>query len=101
MTSAMPLTRRDLLDLPAAVDVATAGRAFGLGRTTAYALAKADRFPCRVIRAGKSYRVVTADLLRVLQVAPDRPACAHAPINSEAAAVAPATASSEQPTQTA
>ncbi|WP_460443879.1 hypothetical protein [Amycolatopsis cihanbeyliensis] len=46
----------------------TAGRALGLGRTLAYELAKKDEFPCRVLRLGNSYRVVTADLLRVLGV---------------------------------
>lgn len=66
-----PLTRSELLALPAAVDVETAARAFGIGRTTAYALAKSDEFPCKVLRAGKAYRVITADLLRVLHVAPD------------------------------
>ncbi|MGW0782469.1 DNA-binding protein [Streptomyces sp. NPDC002913] len=90
-TSRRTLTRSELLDLPAAVDIETAARAFGLGRTTAYALAKAGDFPCRVIRAGRSYRAVTADLLRVLQIAPE---------NSEAAAAVTATASSEPTTQT-
>ncbi|MDX3559037.1 helix-turn-helix domain-containing protein [Streptomyces europaeiscabiei] len=66
-----PLTRSELLALPAAVDVETAARAFGIGRTTAYALAKADEFPCKVVRAGKAYRVITADLLRVLHITPN------------------------------
>lgn len=65
----MPLTR-DLLDLPPTVDVETAGKAFGLGRSTSYSLARAGEFPCKVIRAGRSYRVITADLLRVLQISP-------------------------------
>ncbi|MEU1194959.1 helix-turn-helix domain-containing protein [Streptomyces sp. NPDC005813] len=75
-----PLTRSELLALPAAVDVETAARAFGIGRTTAYALAKADEFPCRVLRAGKAYRVITQDLLRVLGIAPensDGPGSSH------------------------
>ncbi|GAA4999650.1 integrase [Streptomyces siamensis] len=66
-----PLTRSELLALPAAVDVETAARAFGIGRTTAYALARTDQFPCKVLRAGKAYRVVTEDLLRVLQITPE------------------------------
>lgn len=91
-TARQPLTRTELLALPAAVDVETAARAFGLGRTTAYALAKSDAFPCAVIRAGKSYRVITADLLRVLHITPE---------TSEAAAGATATASSEHHTHAA
>ncbi|MBT2490677.1 DNA-binding protein [Streptomyces sp. ISL-96] len=62
------MTTRDLLDLPPTTDLETAGRAFGIGRTTAYALARSDEFPCRVIRTGRLFRVVTADMLRVLQV---------------------------------
>ncbi|MDH6122039.1 putative DNA-binding transcriptional regulator AlpA [Kitasatospora sp. GAS204A] len=62
---------RDLLDLPPTVDVETAGKAFGLGRTTSYSLARSGQFPCKVIRVGRSYRVVTADLLRVLGLMPD------------------------------
>ncbi|MFD5050843.1 hypothetical protein ACFWMH_10430 [Streptomyces tendae] len=65
-----PLTRDELLSLPAAVDVETAGRAFGIGRTTAYALVRNDQFPCKVIRAGRTVRVVTEDMLRVLSIAP-------------------------------
>lgn len=62
------LTTADVLALPATVDVCTAGRAFGLGRTVSYRLAKSGQFPCKVVRAGASYRVVTADLRRVLSL---------------------------------
>jgi hypothetical protein len=65
------MTSKELLELPATVDLVTAGRAFGVGRTTAYTLARNGEFPCRVIRAGKAYRAVTADLLRVLNIAPE------------------------------
>lgn len=65
------LTRSELLALPASIDIVTAGRAFGVGRTTAYALARSGDFPCQVIRAGRAYRAVTADLLRVLHIAPE------------------------------
>ena len=45
----------------------TAARALGLGRSTAYELARRDELPCRVLRIGTSYRIPTADLLRVLE----------------------------------
>lgn len=64
------LTRADLLNLPATTDIVTAGRAFGLGRTTAYQLAKDDAFPVKVLRIGGTFRVVTADLLRALRIDP-------------------------------
>jgi predicted DNA-binding transcriptional regulator AlpA len=68
VTTVQGMTTRDLLDLPPTTDLETAGRAFGIGRTTAYALARAGEFPCKVIRTGRLFRVVTADMLRVLQV---------------------------------
>jgi len=66
----MPLTISEALALPAVVDLVTAARALGLGRTTAYALAQDGAFPCRVVRVGAVYRVPTADLLAVLGLHP-------------------------------
>jgi len=62
------ITRAELLALPVAVDLTTAARALGLGRSTAYELARRREFPCRVLQVGSSYRVPTADLLRALGV---------------------------------
>lgn len=62
------LTVADVLALPPTVDIETGGRAFGLGRTTSYRLARTGQFPCKVVRAGGGYRVVTADLRRVLEL---------------------------------
>jgi predicted DNA-binding transcriptional regulator AlpA len=67
----------ELLALPVAVDLPTAARALGLGRSTAYELVKHGEFPCRVLQVRSSYRVPTAELLRVLGVAAD--ARAHVP----------------------
>lgn len=66
------LTRAELLALPVTVDIATAARALGLGRSTAYELARSGEFPCRVLRIRSSYRVPTAELLKVLGVEPER-----------------------------
>ncbi|WBP91702.1 hypothetical protein [Kitasatospora cathayae] len=67
------MSRAELLALPAAIDLDTANRAIGLGRSKGYELARRDAYPCRVLRLGKKYRVITADLLRLLGigVAPD------------------------------
>lgn len=62
------MNRDELLALPATTTIETAARALGLGRTRAYELAKLGRFPCKVIRIGVSYRVITADLHRLLNV---------------------------------
>lgn len=62
------MTQEELLALPTAVDIVTAGRAFGVSRTTAYRLASAGTFPVPVRHVGGSYRVSRADLLRELGV---------------------------------
>jgi excisionase family DNA binding protein len=61
-----PMSREELAALPTTTTIETAARALGLGRTRAYQLARENRFPCKVIRIGTSYRVVTADLQRLM-----------------------------------
>ncbi|QEU97155.1 DNA-binding protein [Streptomyces kanamyceticus] len=46
--------------------VADASRAFGLSRAKGYDLVRRGEFPCRVLRIGRSTRVVTASLPRAL-----------------------------------
>ena len=62
----VPLTVSQLASLPATVDLMTAARILGIGRTKAYELARQGEFPCLVIRVGDLYRVSTPDLLRLL-----------------------------------
>ncbi|WP_434094524.1 integrase [Streptomyces jumonjinensis] len=62
------MTREELLALPVAVDLDTANKALTIGRSTGYALAKQDDYPVTVLRLGNAYRVVTADLHRLLGV---------------------------------
>lgn len=81
------MNRDELLALPVAVDVETAGRALGIGRTKAFRLAKADAFPVPVLRLGNRYRVPTAPLLALLGITPD---------NSEAGAPTPAIATTNE-----
>ncbi|MGH3783030.1 MAG: DNA-binding protein [Pseudonocardiaceae bacterium] len=61
-----PLSATELRNLPSAVHLITAGRAFGIGRTKSYELARAGAFPVPVLRLGNSYRVTRAALLRAL-----------------------------------
>lgn len=51
------LSLADVLALPAVTDLVTAGHALGLGRTKAYELARAGRFPCPGIRSGRTWLV--------------------------------------------
>lgn len=63
------MSREELLTLPVAVDLETSNRALGLGRSKGYELAKRGAYPCKVLRLGNAYRVVTADLLDLLGLA--------------------------------
>lgn len=65
----LPVSIRDLLEFPPVLDLLTAARVLGIGRTTAYALVRSGRFPCRVIRVGSTYRVPTAELHRLVGLA--------------------------------
>jgi hypothetical protein len=62
------LTVAEMRALPAAIDIETAGRAFGLGRTKSHELARAGEFPVPVLRLGRSYRVPTAKVLELLGI---------------------------------
>jgi predicted DNA-binding transcriptional regulator AlpA len=65
---AQAMTRDELLALPAATDLITAGRAIGLGKSKSYEMAVDGTFPVPVLRLGKAYRVRTADLLQLLGI---------------------------------
>ncbi|MFI5937846.1 helix-turn-helix transcriptional regulator [Actinoplanes sp. NPDC051494] len=56
-------------DLGVATDVETAASVLGIGRTTAYALVREDKFPVPVLRVGKRYVVAVEGLLTALGVA--------------------------------
>jgi predicted DNA-binding transcriptional regulator AlpA len=66
------MTRDELLALPATIGLPTAGRAIGIGRNQAYDLAARGEFPCKVLKLGSRYKVVTSDLLQLLGIAPDK-----------------------------
>jgi hypothetical protein len=51
---------------PAAVDVPDAADALGISRAQAYVSVKRGDFPARVIKVGRRFKVVTADLVRLL-----------------------------------
>jgi hypothetical protein len=67
------MSEAELLALPSAVDLMTAGRAFGIGRTKAFELARAGEFPVKVLRVGQKFRVPKAAILEALGVTPAAP----------------------------
>jgi hypothetical protein len=69
-----PMTPDELLSLPVSVDLVTAGRAFGLGRTKSHELARAGDFPCRVLKVGERYKVPRWELFRALGIEESRAA---------------------------
>ncbi|WP_440902162.1 DNA-binding protein [Actinosynnema sp.] len=60
------MTREELFNLPAVVNLVTAGRALGIGETKTRELARSNAFPVRLLRVGNRYRVSTADILAYL-----------------------------------
>ncbi|WP_233288991.1 helix-turn-helix domain-containing protein [Kitasatospora sp. MBT63] len=74
MTTATPassveskaMTLRELLELPAIVNVETAARAFGIGRNKAMDLIRAGQFPAKTLRLGATVKVPTASLREAL-----------------------------------
>ena len=53
-------------------DIETAGEILGIGRTKAYAVAKAGLFPAKVIRVGRLYKVSVPSLLTLLDISESR-----------------------------
>lgn len=90
------MSRSELLALPAVVDLETAGRALGIGRTKAFELARAGEWPTVLLSLGpQTYRVPTEPLLRLLGVVSDRsedsghPASAAVPLRAVGGAATP------------
>lgn len=61
-----PLTDDEIRALPAAVPLVLAGRAFTMGRTKSYELARAGKFPCTVLPLGPKFVVPKAEILAAL-----------------------------------
>jgi len=61
-------TRKAISAVPAVIDVETAGRLLGLGRSAAYQLVKDGAWPTPVLRLGRRWRVLTAPLLALLGI---------------------------------
>ena len=70
MNERTQMSQAELLALPSAVDLTTAGRAFGIGRTKSFELARAGEFPVKVLRVGRKFRVPKVAILEALGVTP-------------------------------
>ena len=73
-----PAASANVSTLPAVIDVETAGRLLGLGRSAAYQLVKDGEWPTPVLRLGRRWRVLTAPLLALLEIDGVEPSAAGA-----------------------
>lgn len=60
------MTEEEVRSLPVSVDLPTAARALGLGRTAAYELVRKGTWPTPVIRLGRLILIPRAHLLTLL-----------------------------------
>ena len=64
-----PLSDNEIRALDPIVDITTAGRCFGLGRTRSYEMARAGTFPVEVLPLGpQSYRVTRISIWNKLGI---------------------------------
>ena len=70
MNKRIQMSQAELFKLAVSVDLETAGRAFGIGRTKAFELARAGQFPVPVLRVGVKYRVTRTSILKALGIDP-------------------------------
>lgn len=85
-----PLTRAELLALPPATDLATLGRAFGISEPVTRERQRLGEWAAmgiRILRLGQQWRVVTADILRVLEVEAGQSTAADAESRGEPAQI--------------
>lgn len=68
------LSREEILALEAAVDIPTAGKCFKMGRSKAYELARAGKFPVEVLPMGSTFFVTRASILAKLGIEDTAPA---------------------------
>ena len=58
--------QQQLAALPGALDVLTAARVLGIGRTMAYELVRTDQWPTPVVRVGRLVKIPTEPLVALL-----------------------------------
>lgn len=66
MITATAPTLDEIRAWPATVNLPTGAKALGISRSNAYELLARHEFPIKTLRVGGRWRVITADLVRVL-----------------------------------
>ena len=65
------MNRNELDELPPVLDVPTAAKVLGIGRSLAYELVRRGEWPTTVLHVGKLIKIPTEPLVRLLGAAPD------------------------------
>jgi hypothetical protein len=74
----------DLADLPPVLDLPTAGRLIGLGRTASYQAVREGSWPTPVLRVRRKYAIPTAPLLELLGLVPNgQPDAGHGQLSTD------------------
>lgn len=60
------MSRDEVMALPPSVSLQTACKALGISKATGYRLMKANEFPVAVVRMGRTIRIPTSGIHRVL-----------------------------------
>ena len=68
MTRRQPWSVEQIRALGVTTDIVTAGAVLGIGRTTAYRLARSGEFPVPLLKVGNRYLVAVAHLLKAIGV---------------------------------
>ena len=67
------MTADEVRALPAVVDLSTAAKVLGLGRSAAYELVRTGGWPTPVLRLGRLIKVPSAPLVELLGLKPATP----------------------------
>lgn len=85
-TNSPDVASTPLTNLPPAIDLMTAAALLGIGRTAAYQLVRAGKWPTPVVRLGKLIKIPTAPLLELLGLSQAEAAVVQFQANSSAIA---------------
>ncbi len=67
------MSRQELAALPPVIDIPTASRVLGVGRSAAYELVRSGQWPTPVLRLGRLIKVPSLPLLQLLGLEQPRP----------------------------
>jgi len=82
VTRRQPWSVEQIRALGVTTDIVTAGAVLGIGRTTAYRLARSGEFPVPLLKVGNRYLVAVAHLLNAVGIQPTSVEATRAEVTS-------------------